>query len=141
MSPELIQRLEDSFEALKPQGEQLVDRFYQILFERAPQVRSFFPDDLSGQQKKLLASLAFTVANLRKPDALVEALHALGARHVNYGTTAEHYPVVRDCMIEAMSQTAGDLWNPQLAEAWMTALDFVSSVMIEGAELAQSKAA
>lgn len=141
MTPELIQRLEDSFEAIKPEGEQLVDRFYRILFERAPQVRSFFPDDMAGQKKKLLAALAFTVANLRKPDQLVEALHALGARHVGYGTVDDHYPIVRDCLLQAMSETAGDLWTTQLAEDWKTALDFVSSVMIEGSNMERAKAA
>lgn len=141
MTPDRIDRLEESFDALKPQAEGLVNSFYQILFERAPQVRSLFPDDLTEQKKKLLASLAFVVAHLRKPEELAGALRDLGARHVGYGTCEAHYPVVRDCMLEAMSASAGVGWTPQLAQDWRAALDHVAGLMIEGANRSRAQAA
>jgi len=37
------------------------------------------------KQGKQFQSLVFTVNNLRKPDALSDALRGLGTRHVQYG--------------------------------------------------------
>ena len=49
-----VELLESSFELLAPQGEKLVERFYERLFETAPAVRSLFPDDMEGQKPALL---------------------------------------------------------------------------------------
>lgn len=133
MNEELIQRLEASFNAVKPKGEELVETFYGKLFASNPEVRSMFPDEMKDQRNKLLQSLAFVVANLRNPDALTEALHKLGAGHVAYGTAPEHYPVVRDNLLAAMSEIAGDVWTDQLTEDWTAAINTVAEVMLEGA--------
>lgn len=133
MNEEVLQRLETSFNALKPQGDVLVETFYNRLFGEHPEVRSMFPDEMKDQRNKLLQSLAFVVANLRKPDALTSKLKEMGAGHVKYGTTAEHYPLVRDCLLWAMAEVAGDLWNDQLQEDWTAAINTVAEVMLQGA--------
>jgi len=46
---------------------------------------------MEKQGKQLFQSLVFTVNNLRKPDALSDALRGLGTRHVQYGVLPQHY--------------------------------------------------
>jgi len=48
---------------------------------------------MEKQGKQLFQSLVFTVNNLRKPDALSDALRGLGTRHVQYGVLPQHYPM------------------------------------------------
>lgn len=127
-----VERLENSFKLLAPRGPELVDRFYAHLFSRNPQVRPMFPQDMTGQKKKLLAAIVLVMQNLRTPDKLAGPLREMGGRHVSYGTQPEHYPIVRDTLVSVMSDMAGDAWNDQLTTDWKAALDLVSNVMLEG---------
>ena len=141
MNSDQVSRLESSFQAVAPRADRLAERFYAILFKTAPGVRSLFPDDLSSQKKKLIAALAFVVGNLRKPEQLSIAVAELGARHVDYGAEDAHYPIVRDCMIEALSEVAGDLWTAELEHDWRAALDHIATLMIAGAAQARTRRA
>lgn len=134
MDQETIQRLKSSFSQLRPRGHEFVDRFYAHLFSKNPQLRSMFPKNMAEQKQKLLASLGLVVKNLSTPTRLRDPLMDLGRRHREYGTKLEHYPVMRDTLVSVMGDMAGDTWNQQLESAWKTALDFVASVMLEGAK-------
>lgn len=140
MDNAVIERLEASFNLLAPRAEELVDRFYANLFAKHPQVRAMFPDDMAEQKKKLLASLVLVVQNLRKTEKLADPLKKLGAKHVGFKTQPEHYPVVRDTLVGVMADMAGSQWNDQLTSDWSGALDFVSSVMLEGHHAEVAKA-
>ena len=65
----------------------------------------------------------------------------MGARHVGYGAQPEHYPVVGEVLIGAMSQVAGDAWEPRFAPAWETAFGVVAGAMLAGAADAELAAA
>ena len=134
MDQAMIERLERSFNLLAPRGPELVDRFYAHLFAKHPALRPMFPSDMGDQKKKLLASLVLVIENIRKTEKLEQPLHDMGERHVGYGAAPEHYPVVRDTLVSVMADMAGEAWNDQLTPDWNGALDFVSSVMLEGAK-------
>lgn len=124
--------LEESFNLLAPRGPELVDRFYAHLFAKNPQVRPLFPNDMSEQKKKLLASIQLVMANVRKPDALHEPLMDLGRRHVHYRTEPVHYPIVRDTLIGVMRDMAGEAWTDDYQRAWTDTLNLIAGIMIEG---------
>mgnify|MGYP002633993449 CR=1 FL=1 len=133
MDEQTITLLETSFQALAPQGDQLVAAFYDTLFERHPAVRPMFADDMTAQKAALLGALVLTVNNLRKPDVLLPTLRTLGAKHAGYGVQAAHYDVVRDTLLDVMQRLAGGLWTDDLHAAWTAALDVVGATMLEGA--------
>ncbi|MCG3138820.1 MAG: Bacterial hemoglobin [Phycisphaerae bacterium] len=133
MDQALIVRLESSFQLLAPRGAELVDCFYCRLFAEHPEVRPLFPEDMREQKKKLLTSLVLVINNLRTPEKLLAPLHQLGRNHVAYGTKPEHYPIVRDTLVAAMIDLAGPAWNSQLTCDWNSAIDLVSTIMLEGA--------
>ena len=134
MEQAMIERLESSFNLLAPRGPELVDRFYAHLFSKHPALRPMFPSDMSAQKKKLLASLVLVIENIRDAGKLEQPLQDMGLRHVGYGAAAEHYPLVRDTLVSVMADMAGDACNDQLTQDWNDALDFVASVMLEGAK-------
>ena len=141
MDSAAVARIRSSFELLSPMGNELIDTFYQFLFAAAPSVRALFPSEMKAQKDHLLAAVGLVVKHADNLPSLDAALMEMGARHVKYGARPEHYPVVRDNMIAALSQTAGQAWNAQLAADWTTALNAVAAAMIKGAEQAQSRAA
>lgn len=136
-----IKLLRDSFQAVAPKGDELMDVFYATLMERYPQVKPLFGSvDMKAQKKKLLASLVLVMNNLERPDDLTSALHGLGAKHVGYGAEAGHYDAVGECLLHALNTVAGELWNDELEHAWSDAYGAVASLMKEGAALQEGTA-
>ncbi len=130
-----VELLEESFAALALQGDALIARFYQRLFEHYPAMMPLFSgSSVAEQQKKLLAALVLLVQNLRKPDVLNEYLKGLGARHVDYGVTAEHYPLVAENLLAVMQEFAGNRWVPAVARAWQNTLNKIASIMLQAYE-------
>ncbi|MBL8877521.1 MAG: hypothetical protein JNG88_00250 [Phycisphaerales bacterium] len=139
MTEQSIQQIETSFNLLAPRGEELVQRFYGLLFARNPQVRGMFPEDLTHQKKKLLASIVLVVQNIRTPEKLMQPLREMGARHAGYGVQNAHYAIVRDTLLEVMGEMAGPAWNTNLAHTWTEALNTVATIMQEGAAAATKR--
>ena len=127
--------VEETFAALAPQGDALATRFYERLFEQYPETEPLFEDiSITGQEKKLLASLVLLVQNLRNTDVLVEYLQGLGARHVQYGVTEEDYPKVAENLLAVLEEFAGELWTPEVKAAWGGTLNTVATIMLEAYE-------
>jgi methyl-accepting chemotaxis protein len=129
-----LEALETSFDIVAPRGDELMDVFYARLFDAAPAVRPLFAGtDLRRQKAMLLGALVLVRKSLRDLDAIVPALHRLGARHVDYGARPEHYPVVASVLIASMAEIAGPAWRSHHESAWAAALDVVAGAMLEGA--------
>ena len=133
MTPESLARIESSFAALKPRALDLTALFYEKLFAAHPGVRPLFPEEIKPQSEKLAHALATVVGSIRNLEAIVPVLHAMGERHVAYGTQPDHYGAVRDTLLEAMAELAGDLWTDDLHADWTAALNLVAETMLEGA--------
>jgi hemoglobin-like flavoprotein len=133
MNPTQIKLVQDSFAKVAPISEQAAVLFYGRLFEVAPSVRAMFPDDMTEQRKKLMATLAVVVGGLTNLEAILPAASALAKRHVNYGAKPEHYPVVGGALLWTLEKGLGDAWTPEVAEAWIAAYGTLSGYMIEEA--------
>jgi hemoglobin-like flavoprotein len=132
-----LQALEESFDAIAPRGDELMDEFYGRLFAAAPAVKPLFAHtDMRRQKAMLLSALVLVRKSLRDLDSIVPTLRRLGARHVAYGAQPEHYPVVAEVLIASMVAVAGPAWKSGYEAAWRDALGTVAAVMIEGAEAA-----
>lgn len=128
-----IPLLKESFQALAPQGETLVSRFYDILFQKYPQVKPLFESvGMERQKRQLLGSLKFTVENLEDPETLAPKLVAMGSRHQGYAVRDAHYGMVADALLEAMAEVADDLWNSEIHKAWSDALGFIAQLFLSG---------
>jgi methyl-accepting chemotaxis protein len=127
--------LEDSFAIVAEQGEAIVKRFYERLFEQYPETKALFGGvSVSGQEKKLLASLVLLVQNIEKTDVLHEYLTGLGARHKQYGVTAEDYPKVTENLLTVLEEFAGDVWTSEVSKAWQNTLNRVAQIMLDAYE-------
>jgi methyl-accepting chemotaxis protein len=132
-----VEVLEESFDLVAPQGDELVKRFYERLFEAAPAVQPLFEDvDMDGQRAALLNMLLVLRESLHDLEDVVPDLQELGARHVDYGAQPAHYPVVGAVLIDTMAEIAGDAWKPEYTAAWQEAFIVVQEVMLAGATAA-----
>lgn len=124
-----------SFASLAGKEDELVARFYERLFREHPEVQPMFArTEPKKQQQSLLAALKLAVANLDKPEKLVPALRALGARHTSYGAEPAHYAVVRETLLAAFKDVLSDEFTPLTRAAWDEALRAVETIMLEGSQ-------
>src|ERR1700754_4700312 len=128
-----IKLVQDSFAKVAPISEQAAVLFYDRLFEVAPTVRALFPDDMTEQRKKLMATLAVVVGGLTNLNSVLPAASALAKRHVDYGAKPEHYPVVGGALLWTLEKGLGGAWTPEVASAWTAAYGTLSGYMISEA--------
>lgn len=133
MHPSSVNRVRASYAEVSLQADRLVDRFYQLLFERNPDVRALFPADMARQKQHLIAALGLICKNIDCLDILEGSLMDLGAQHVAYGAKPEHYPLVRDCLLDSIQECSGQGWTPQLRGDWFEALNAICTIMLRGA--------
>ena len=130
-----ITTLETSFDLIAPRREELVDRFYRVLFNAAPTTRALFAHaDMRAQKRALLGALVALRRSLRDLSAIAPFLADLGARHARYGVSADHYPLVGGALLETMAEVAGAAWQPEFSTEWARAYQMVAQIMIDGAE-------
>ncbi|MEW2808389.1 globin domain-containing protein [Streptomyces massasporeus] len=116
-----------------PVSDKVTSYFYALLFVRHPDLRSLFPAAMDTQRDRLLRALLTAAEHIDNKDVLVDYLQNLGRGHRKYGTRAEHYPAVGECLIGALSKYAAGVWNPEMEAAWVRAYTTISQVMIDAA--------
>lgn len=125
--------LRESFALVVERSPDVTRRFYEILFERYPQVRPMFGASTKKQEEMLTRALAAVIDHLDDGPWLADTLRALGAKHVGYGVTDEMYEWVGDALIRALSEVAAEEWTPRVSKAWTDAYTAIVSFMLEGA--------
>ena len=110
---------------------ELVSRLYELLFERHPDVRAMFPQDMTAQVHRFVTEIeAFAVA---MPDlrAVEERAAQLGARHVRYGVRPAQFPYVRDALLDVLAERLGERFSPAHRMAWARAYNLMAEIMME----------
>jgi hemoglobin-like flavoprotein len=133
MTSEQVKMVQESFAKVAPIAGKAADLFYDRLFTIAPEVRSLFPDDLSGQKKKLMQMLTTAVTNLHQVERIIPAVEDLGRRHVAYGVTAKHYEPVGAALLWTLEQGLGPDFTPKVKEAWTATYMTLAGVMTKAA--------
>jgi len=134
-----IALLRNSFESIAERQPLLTRRFYQVLFERHPEVRSMFGRrSQQAQEQMLTQALVAVMDHLDDAAWFTETLEALGAKHAGYGVTDVMYEWVGDALLTTLAEVAGADWSPALASEWSRAYAAIAGTMMEGARKATS---
>jgi len=136
LTPHAIDLVQASFNRVAPRAAQLAEHFYKTLFTRHPEVRAMFPQNMAAQRGKLIAALQLVIANLKRPESIVDKVKELGARHVGYGTVDAHYPVVGAVLLDTLAEFDGSKFDSETRDAWATAYGLVADIMKQGMQQA-----
>lgn len=128
-----IQLIRSSFRAVLLNSENVAERFYHNLFERAPETRVLFTTDMSRQGDMLMSKLSVIVLELHNMNTLAPMLEGLALRHVAYGVKREHYPVAGEVLLETFAELLGDRFTPEMREAWEKAYGEMAELMTTSA--------
>ncbi|WP_018141407.1 NO-inducible flavohemoprotein [Thioalkalivibrio sp. ALJ7] len=123
---------------LEAGGEALTRHFYQIMLQDYPEVRPLFNQahQVSGEQARALANAVLNYArHIDELEALGPLVGQIVNKHVSLQVQPEHYPIVGDCLLQAMREVLGeDVATAPVLEAWGAAYQQLADILIEAEE-------
>jgi hemoglobin-like flavoprotein len=130
MTPEQVDLIRQSFDAIWPVRRKLAVTFYDRFFELAPDTQRLFPRDMERQHLKLMDSIAAIVGALDKRDLFQSVVSETGRHHVGFGAKPPHFAAFGEALISGLEQQFGTAFTPELKTAWMTLYDAVQGEMM-----------
>lgn len=137
MTPEQVQLLEGSLEAIGPLLHQIGRGFYMKLFELAPDTRPLFNTDMEDQQKLFMSifkqfsvlnersMLTIPVTDTNSGEVSIPGVASLGERHIRYGVRPEHFIFAQQAFFWSLEQNLGDVVDAKTLEAWRRAFEMI----------------
>ena len=103
------------------------------MFERYPEVKTQF--DMSAQangtQPAKLATAVYSYAtHIDDPEALQAMVDQIAHRHVQTHVLPEEYPIVGECLLQAMKDVLGDAATEEVVLAWSEAYQALAEIFI-----------
>lgn len=133
VSPKTIELVKSTAPSLKEHGKQVTTRMYQILFEKHPELKGQFDmaAQADGSQPEKLATAVYTyAAHIDDPAALKSMYDKVANRHVQTRVTPEEYPIVGECLMQAMKDVLGGTATEEVITAWTEAYRELSDVFM-----------
>ncbi|MEC4015776.1 globin domain-containing protein [Streptomyces sp. H27-D2] len=118
---------------IEPIADKVTSYFYALLFVQHPALRELFPAAMDTQRDRLFQALLTAAKHADNAEVLTDYLSHLGRGHRKYGTRAEHYPAVGECLIGALTRYAPETWSPAAEAAWVRVYTAISQIMIDSA--------
>lgn len=134
MTPQQQRLLRDSLNQLTPDRDAVAARFYQRLFQRDPELRQLFPEDMTQQRRRFMAVLSLVVDAADGFHRIEPLLADLGRRHVDYGVVNADYTTFRETLLETLAVELGPGFTPTVRTAWDTLLRQVTTTMTRAAD-------
>ncbi len=127
--------VKSTFKQFLESGDSGSIRFYEHLFEKAPQLRELFGDDIERQARMFIQSLNVIVGSLSSTERAARVLKRLGEKHHGYGVETDHYSVMGTVLVATIRDVLGDDFSDEATEAWTAAFRLISSIMISASDL------
>jgi hemoglobin-like flavoprotein len=121
MTPEQIDLVRNSFDALWPFRRKLAEQFYGRFFELAPDTRRLFPKDMERQQLKL--------------ELFQSIISHTGRKHADLGVQSSHFTAFGEALIWGLQQQFGRAFTPEMEQAWIALYDTIQAKMMHAAKI------
>lgn len=133
ISQQTIDIVKNTAPVLKKHGKTITSRMYEIMFDRYPEVKEQF--DMSAQangtQPAKLASAVYAYAtHIDNLEALKTAVDKIAHRHVATNVLPNQYPIVGECLLQAIQDVLGDAATKEVMTAWTEAYQALAEVFI-----------
>lgn len=118
---------------LQAHGEAITRTFYKNLFAAHPELYNIFNpanQHNGGQQRSLAAAVLAYAQHIQNPSVLGHMLNRIESKHVSLEVRAEHYPIVGQVLLGAMTEVLGEAATPEILDAWRAAYGQLADIMI-----------
>lgn len=127
--PDTYLEVQASLDLILKNEDEFARKFYEKVFTKAPAVKEMFKKNMLDQGRMLTHMLGGIVYSLSRPEYMILGLKALGSQHKAYGVQKEHYPIIRDMLLETIEEELGEASNYKILHAWRSALELVIQSM------------
>ena len=134
MTPEQIELVRRSFDAIWPIRRNLGVLFYGRFFKLAPDAQRLFPSDLERQHLKLMDMIAAIVGALDQRELFQSLIRHTGRQHARFGATPSHFIAFGDALIWSLERQFGPAFTPELKDAWIALYAAVKTEMMSAAQ-------
>jgi nitric oxide dioxygenase len=129
ISQKTIDLVKFTVPVLKQNGQKITNRMYEIMFHNYPEVKAQF--DMSAQangtQSAKLATVVCSYAtHIDDLQALKAIVDKIAHRHVQTHVLPEQYPIVGECLLQAIQDVLGDAATEEVMTAWTEGLSSIS---------------
>lgn len=134
LSPQTIAIVKEITPAVAANAETITSRFYERMFEKNPEVKSFFNQahqHSGGQQRALAGAICAYFSNIDDLEKLVPAVELIAQKHCSLGVQAEHYPIVGENLLAAIRDVMGDAATPEILDAVGEAYQVLADICID----------
>lgn len=133
MSQQSIDIVKSTAPILKQHGQKITTRMYEIMFHNYPEVKAQF--DMFGQanntQPAKLATAVYSYAtHIDDLESLKALVDKIAHRHVKTQVLPEQYPIVGECLLQAIKDVLGDAATEEVMTAWTQAYQKLAEVFI-----------
>ncbi|MDM5317441.1 NO-inducible flavohemoprotein [Fictibacillus sp. b24] len=128
-----IEIIKSTVPVLKVHGEAITSRFYEMLFQKHPELLNIFnhANQKKGLQQAALANTVYAAAaNIDKLETIIPVVKQIAHKHRSLGVKPEHYPVVGENLLLAIKDVLGDAATDDIINAWAEAYGVIADVFI-----------
>ncbi|MBF2015076.1 MAG: cupin domain-containing protein [Rivularia sp. T60_A2020_040] len=133
ISQQTIDIVKSTAPVIKQHGQKITTRMYEIMFNTHPEVKAQF--DMSAQtngtQPAKLATAVYSYAtHIDDLEALKAMVDKIAHRHVATHVLPEQYPIVGECLLQAIQDVLGDAATEEVMKAWTQAYQALADIFI-----------
>jgi hemoglobin-like flavoprotein len=133
MTPEQVDQIRKSFDAMWSIRGDIAELCYSRFFELAPDARALFPSDMEQQRVKLMDMIAALVGSLdQRPLFQSLATHS-GRQHGRFGVQPSHYAALGEALMWSLESKFGASFTPELQASWRALYATVQGEMLRAA--------
>jgi hemoglobin-like flavoprotein len=133
MTPEQVDLIRKSFDAMWSMNRDIADLCYSRFFELAPDARSLFPSDMERQRAKLMDMIAALVGALDQPALFQSLVTHSGRQHAKFGVQPSHYAAMGEALMWSLERKFGASFTPELRASWEALYATVQAEMLRTA--------
>ncbi|WNB91179.1 NO-inducible flavohemoprotein [Bacillus sp. NEB1478] len=133
LQPKTIEIIKSTVPVLEVHGEAITSRFYQLLFQKHPELLNIFnhANQKKGRQQAALANAVYAAAaNIDKLESIIPVVKQIAHKHRSLGVKPEHYPVVGENLLAAIKDVLGDAATDEIINAWAEAYGVIADAFI-----------
>jgi len=129
-----INLVQTTFALVQAEADLFATRLFEHLFRLDPCLCYLFPQEMARHKARFMAALAEIVGGLERPYPLIQhTLKPLGHQHAHLGLQPAHFHAFATALQQALADTLGSHFTPDVRQAWIDAYYLVVGVMKETA--------
>ena len=133
VSQKTIDIVKSTAPIVKQHGKTITTRMYEIMFDTHPEVKSQFDlaAQANGTQPAKLANAVYAYAtHIDDLESLKAMVDKIAHRHVATHVLPEQYPIVGECLLQAIKDVLADAATEDVMNAWTEAYQALAGVFI-----------